>query len=147
DADLVQTLTLAGNPDKTYSRISDSGLETIGAVSGGMPLEFTNPELMWPFPLEYGKAVSDDYEFLAEGVYYQQGEKKIEVDGYGTLITPAGTFPNTLRVKVVSGLGAVAGGRPIVTDTESYFWLNKDVKAEFLAQVVIATTSFTSGTG
>jgi hypothetical protein len=64
---------------------------------------------------------------------YRTGSYEYLVDGYGTLITPAGNFPNTLRIKLrhVFTDSIVYTGVPMPTDiiqsfSTTYFWASTD---------------------
>ncbi len=89
-----------------FIKESASDLKQIGAgyVVNGAPLPFlyTNPDVIYKFPMSYLNIDSANYKFgLAIptfGYYGQSGKRINEVDGWGTLITPYGTF-QTLRVK------------------------------------------------
>ena len=66
---------------------------------------FTDPEDGIQLPLTYG----DNYPYFSAFEQYLFGsfltsetrEGNVNVDGYGTLITPAGTFTNVLRLQIV----------------------------------------------
>lgn len=54
-----------------------------------------NPKTMMPFPFHYNDVVTDTYQELASGT----GSVTMTYDGYGTLITPYGTYNNVVRMK------------------------------------------------
>jgi hypothetical protein len=63
-------------------------------------------KLIYQFPLEYGTTYSSSYscnpDTLVSGFQEsEEGERSCEVDAWGTLILPIGTFSNVLRLKVV----------------------------------------------
>jgi hypothetical protein len=67
-----------------------------------LPLKYDDPDVYYKFPLEYGNidSSSSAYELPIPGLVYYSTSKhrKNTVDGWGTLITPYGTF-DALRVK------------------------------------------------
>ena len=75
-----------------------------GYTINGIPLPFfyTSSDVIYNFPLDYLDTDSCDYKFglpiPSIGYYGSEGHRVNVVDGWGTLITPFGTF-NTLRVK------------------------------------------------
>lgn len=75
-----------------------------GYVINGAPLPFLyNPmDVIYNFPLDYLNSDSCDYKYGTPipniGYYGQKGHRINVVDGWGTLITPFGSF-QTLRVK------------------------------------------------
>lgn len=65
-----------------------------------------DPDLLFQFPMTYPDQFSDDISGISvvyfEGQQFEldrSGTTTTEVDGYGTLITPEGTFNNVIRVK------------------------------------------------
>lgn len=68
------------------------------------PIAYGNKDVIYNFPITFGDSdTSDsDYTLSLSGQFYFAGEQRRvnEVDGWGTLITPYGTF-NTIRVKSI----------------------------------------------
>jgi hypothetical protein len=94
-----------------YYQITDDGMQLIGGISGDESFinykeVFTDPEDALRFPATYGDAYpfssTADQELggVAFGMVTRTGN--VEFDGYGTIITPYGTFENVLRMKIVS---------------------------------------------
>ena len=89
-----------------FLKESSSKFRQIGAgyTINGAPLPFlyTSDDVIYNFPMDYLDTDSCDYKFALPiptiGYYGQDGHRVNVVDGWGTLITPFGTF-NTLRVK------------------------------------------------
>lgn len=75
-----------------------------GYTINGIPLPFfyTSSDVVYRFPMNYLDTDSCDYKFglpiPSIGYYGSEGHRVNVVDGWGTLITPLGTY-NTLRVK------------------------------------------------
>lgn len=67
------------------------------------PIQYDNPELIYDFVLDYNKEYSSESYFGTQvpsfGYFGQTIIRNSIVDGYGTLITPFGSF-ETIRVKV-----------------------------------------------
>jgi hypothetical protein len=68
-----------------------------------VPVKYDNPEMLYKFPLNYGNPPDSSESFFSIEIpdlgYYETYRKRInEVDGWGTLTTPFGTF-STLRLK------------------------------------------------
>ena len=57
-------------------------------------------------PLNYNNSFTDDFTNSTDAgtgfVFYGKGSRTFTYDAYGTLKTPAGTFPNAMRIKGVS---------------------------------------------
>jgi hypothetical protein len=75
-----------------------------GYIINGVPIPFlySSDDVIYRFPMSYTNTDSCDYKYGLDipsiGYYGQSGHRVNEVDGWGTLITPFGTF-QTLRVK------------------------------------------------
>lgn len=102
------------------------------------PVKYDNPELYFALPLTYGTSDSSisKYGFTLPnyGYYGQTIYRKHEADGWGTIITPYGSY-NAIRVKATvniidtiynesSGLGYTLN-RPI---SYEYYWLSNGLK-------------------
>jgi hypothetical protein len=76
----------------------------IGATINGLgvPIAFNNKDVIYRFPMNFGDTDTSfsDYSISIPNLgYYGHDQVRIsEVDGWGTLITPYGSF-NTLRIK------------------------------------------------
>lgn len=87
-----------------YKNSSEFHQTGIGAtINGiGIPIAFNNKDVIYRFPMNYGDTDTSysDYNISIPNLgYYGHDQERIsEVDGWGTLITPYGTF-NTLRIK------------------------------------------------
>lgn len=131
-----------------YYKVSGSSLKQVGQsfefnFSFAIPVIYNNADYVYRFPLNYGNIDSCqyDYGFSIPGFGYfgQDGSRHNEADGWGTLITPFGSF-QTLRVKSVvditdtvsldtSGNQGFSLQRPQLTQ---YKWLGQGSKAPLL---------------
>ena len=107
-----------------------------------VPIIFNSPDVVYELPLDYGdvSASSSGYELnIPTLAYYGYSqERDNEVDGWGTIATPAGTF-DVLRVRTT-----IAGHDTIALDTLSigfnidrplvheYKWLAEDLRVPVL---------------
>jgi hypothetical protein len=85
-----------------YYSASATALSNLGVAAGGLNIPYTNPEDIYRFPFTYGNSYTDTWAatVVNSGVtFYRSGIDSVSADGWGTLITPAGTFTNTLRLK------------------------------------------------
>lgn len=91
---------------KTTSQYKQQG---IGATISGFqtPVAFNNKDILYNFPIDYLDADSSnsDWSFALSGFgYYGYTQKRINnVDGWGTLITPYGTFSTLRMVTIIDG--------------------------------------------
>lgn len=125
----------------------------LGSTLQGVPLTLQNQpaDTVYRFPLNYGDMDSAETQgtFEFPGVaYYEQNRKRInEVDGWGTVQTPYGTF-DVLRIKTqISGrdsvqLDTLQGFSIDVPQTTEYKWLAKDEGVPIL-QINTTTTGQT----
>lgn len=113
-----------------------------GFTVTGLPLPafFSDPDEMFFLPLTYQRNDSSTFAFSLSiptvGEYRSRGGRKTEVDGWGTIKTPQGTF-DCLRVKsTVRTLDSITFngfsiGIPLRTEVQ-YYWLAKNEKAPIL---------------
>ncbi|MEY3343009.1 MAG: hypothetical protein RL090_693 [Bacteroidota bacterium] len=99
---------------KSNTLYQQTGLgATINGI--GVPIGFSNKDVIYRFPMNFGDmdTSASDYSVNIPGLgYYGHDQVRItEVDGWGTLTTPFGTF-NTLRLK-----SSVTGNDTLFLDT------------------------------
>ena len=89
----------------TYAKKSASQLELLGAMNETFTQKYQNTDIQLK-TLTYGGSFSDDFTNTSDNgtgfVFNGKGSRTVTYDAYGTLITPAGTFPNAMRIKGVS---------------------------------------------
>jgi hypothetical protein len=117
------------------------------AVGGNAYQIYSDAKDLLRFPIGFGQSFTDDYASANRasenaGEYSRQGVINVEVDANGTLITPAGTFNNVLRVKSIDtyqniGLPPTPGSNPNGTVT-TYSFISSDFPGVFLMQYRIA---------
>jgi hypothetical protein len=97
-----------------YFKKSSASLKQVGlsySINDSLPLpfEYTLSDIVYKFPMQYGNSDSCTFKFgphhfVPSGTmpfYYGGTGKRVnEIDGWGTLVTPFGSF-STLRVKSV----------------------------------------------
>jgi len=100
-----------------------------------IPAKYDNPDTYYEFPLTPGKIWASTASFsisIPQMVYYSTRRTRSNVvDGYGTLITPFGSF-QTVRVKSTLNIhdsiyiDSLSIGFPFNRDITEYKWLGKD---------------------
>lgn len=136
----------------TFYHRSNTAYRVMGfgaGISGlPVPITFDQPDVIHQLPVAFGNAHVSNSSYsinIPTLAYYGYAQtRNSSVDGWGTLITPAGTF-NTLRVKaVISGRDTIqvdqlglgfAIDRPTITE---YTWLSPGISGAVLA---ITTTT------
>lgn len=99
-------------------------------------LAYSDPEVVVVFPLTLGTTHTDNWALTIPyggvGYDYRKGTTTITADATGTIKTPAGTFNNSLRLKLEQTYRdsiVVSGTTQIVNYTfTSYSWLKDGVK-------------------
>ncbi|MBC9798452.1 hypothetical protein [Sinomicrobium weinanense] len=127
----------------SYFTLSKNEYLRIGGINDDIQTTMNDPETVWKFPIAYQQEFSDDYHETGSNGEITTATKDIEVDGYGTLTTAAGTFSNTLRVKM-SYTVVVDYPDPLIPQTQTnlvqYIWLNKNYAGGLLLGVLFSET-------
>ncbi|MEZ4790770.1 MAG: T9SS type A sorting domain-containing protein [Flavobacteriales bacterium] len=122
----------------TYYILSASSLEQEGnaIVIPGTPPEDTakflfngDTERIIELPYTFGDAFTDDFSgtYSAMGfVGTFDGQIDLEVDGYGTLILPNATYPNTVRYHFDRTQNNTIFGNTNQTSKEQWAWVSAD---------------------
>ncbi len=130
-----------------YYKKSNSSFNYVGygAMLGGLPLplKYSSPDVVYKFPMNYGNSDSSTsgLSFGIDNLGYAliNRYRKNSVDGWGTLITPYGTF-DVLRLKSEVSeydsiyVDSLNMGFPVHRNYTEYKWLSKNSK-EPLIQV------------
>jgi len=105
----------------------------IGMTIMGMPYPalYTQPDIVYELPLSYNDSYSHPFEFQlavpALGSLKRNGVRTSVVDGSGTLVTPAGTYTNCLRVRSeitqVDSIMTQFGNFGFPSESVEYTWL------------------------
>lgn len=124
-----------------FNIMTDADATMIGSYSGptlgDITVTYTNPLIEYKFPITYLQQYSDNYQFssvsASVGNTDESGQVDYSVDGYGTVITPAGTFTNVLRIKRMRTATQTFPGvpTPVTYTNESYQWVNQSYGTVF----------------
>ncbi len=106
------------------------------------PIPMTHPDTLYHFPMNFGDEDSawSDYKVRVPnlGTYVHKQQRKNQVDGWGTLITPFGTF-DVLKVRTeIRGsdslyVDTLGGGIKVNNDIiREYKWFGKNEKEPLL---------------
>lgn len=134
-ANRIATMTSADTHD--FSVMTDLDATTLGSYSGpalgDVTVTYVNPLIEYKFPITYQQQFDDPYEFnsvsAAIGNTNETGQVSVTVDGYGTVITPKGTYPNVLRIKRMRTATQTIASVPVplvaTYVNESYQWVSQ----------------------
>ncbi len=135
--DALQVVS-GGTTSLTYDKLNGNAYSLIGLVQqaqqGTVAIIYDNVQDIYHFPMMMNSSFNDVFHANAD---YTQGATlgrggsiSLLVDGYGTLKTPAGTFPNSLRVKITQTVsdtfyyqGQYTSDQQ--TNTVSYNWISQ----------------------
>ncbi|MGG5210163.1 T9SS type A sorting domain-containing protein [Chryseobacterium sp. MIQD13] len=130
---------IAGSDSYSYMLFSNNEISTVGSKvvdqnNNVAKQIFDNYKLDQKYPITYQQTFSDSWSSHSDPAgNTETGTQTITVDGYGALITPAGTFSNTLRIKRVQNITTNVTGSPTMTVvSESYMWLSPNYKGTLL---------------
>ena len=137
-----------------YKNANDYRQQGIGATISGFatPIAYGNKDYVYNFPLDFNDADSSnsDWSLGLTGLgYYGYNQKRVNnVDGWGTIITPYGTFSALRIVSTIEGADTLYAdtlgmgfsfARPL---TKEYKWIAKNEKIP----VMQITTTDVAGT-
>ena len=109
---------------------------TVQGISIPAAIEYDDPDEVYNFPMNYGDAhvntghfELDLTDFNLPFSYELTTERTNTVEGYGSLTTPYGTFPNVIKLKSVLNKTEAFTFQgieiPVNTTTVSYQWFDK----------------------
>ena len=115
-----------------FVKITGSEYLNYGTYASGIITYYDNPEAVFVFPLSYGTTNTDDFHssFFSGIDFERSGTTTMEVDGYGSIILPTGTYEDVIRVKVHQLYMDEADllPSPIEYDVLLYYWYKEGVK-------------------
>ncbi len=138
-----------------FYRSTNAALVSIGkgATVQNLPLGivYSQRDTIYKFPLNYENAREGYFEgsasLLGLGALVQTGTRQTEVDGWGSIITPYGTF-DCIRIKTeVEGMDSISFngfGIPIPNSRTEYVWLGKNQKFPLMEVVINNLTEATT---
>lgn len=112
-----------------------------GIATTTTAIAYSDGEVMFNFPLNYMDTNDDSFaaSFVSNGfTVNRSGSVNSIVDGYGTVITPSGTFTDVLRVKMEEDYqDAVVGSPQVATyETEIYHWYKAGIRYPVLINTI-----------
>ncbi|MFN1217519.1 T9SS type A sorting domain-containing protein [Chryseobacterium kwangjuense] len=131
--------------DKNLFRKTSTLFEAVGArnLVTNYTLTYTDTPIELKFPTTYLQSFTDTSSYTINGITTTTNDV-ITADGYGTIITPAGTYTNVLRVKKESLITISFPGVPnSVTQLITYTWYknNREQIAGFSVTNMISPIS------
>lgn len=127
---MANKMISSGGGSYAYFEYANNELSTLGTKSTNNGVTtysvYTNPSTELKFPVTYLQTFTDTWaQHSIPASTTETGTQTVTVDGYGTLKTALGTFPNTLRVKVEKSITSNTAGSPTATITfVGYSWIS-----------------------
>lgn len=133
-SNIAAIVDFPGGQSIQYERASVGSHEALGFVIPGIAQQtYSDPVVLHQFPLTYNTQWVDTYAYVFDFVINPittetEGTVEVLVDGYGTLLLGTETFPDVLRMKVISestdttDLGQGLSEKNITHDT-TYIWI------------------------
>lgn len=132
-----------GGQSHMYQFNNSSEQLVYNQLAGTTMITFSDPMKMMEFPLTDAMGFTDDFSatFTSSGYSFTRaGTMEGISDGWGTLITPEGTFTDVIRVRLTQTFTDTYSLGTIDYDIVSYIWYKSGYHAP-IANVVSMTTS------
>lgn len=125
--------TIAGVAGGAYAyvKLSSTKMEDVGTVNGSQTMVFSDYRTNLEFPFTFNSSYTDTQAgaITTGGTNMNRtGSVTATADAWGTLVTPSGTYNNTLRVKYIEQFTDVGGGFNILADVTIYIWYSPNYK-------------------
>lgn len=140
-------LTNAGQTSMRYFGLTSTSMDLQGAYTGVTLFPNSDPEIILRYPFTMGSTSTDNWAgtYTTSALTYRSGITTVTADAYGTMVTPAGTFTNCLRVHMIEDYqDSLNFGSPFVITyyNDQYIWFQ-----EGFHYFVASTFTLTSSSG
>lgn len=141
-ANIHANMVSSGGTSTADMQFDNSGQYWHVITAGGTVITYSDPMMQLGLPLTYQGTMSDDFHatFTSGISFVRSGTNTQTVDGYGTVITPEGTFANVLRVHLHQDYSDVATGYELDYVVDVYTWYKAGVKDPIASVSSITTT-------
>lgn len=122
-----------------YFATSNDTFQFYGFDAGQVQVSFSDPEDQIRYPFAYGDSFTDTKLGSSRGfgqTAQRSGNIKVEADAHGTLITPDGNYPNSLRLKYVRHDTDYFNGSAVNISTDTiYYWYHANFRFPLMSYV------------
>ncbi len=124
---------IGDNNYQSFYRLTDDFLTIEGyagiqeGTSDTLKILYSDVEELLPIPFEYGDTHLDTFEGVSQAMGFDvnfTGEIDLEVDGYGTLILPNGTYDDAIRYHFTRSQDNTIFGQTTTTTKEQWGWMS-----------------------
>ena len=115
---------------KHFIEQSNSGRYIHGSEGSGVTITYSNPLTIVEYPLSYGSSGNDTHyaTFVSGGYnFVRSGSTTYNIDGWGTVITPNGTYTDVLRVRSTQTYTDNYALGTVDYDVETYEWYKSGI--------------------
>ena len=139
-----------GSGNNAFTAVNSNTYQIVGFKAGTINIVYSNREDIMRYPLTMSNSYSDAFAatFTTTSTFYRMGASTVTADGYGTVITPAGTYTNALRVRlhqVYRDSTWIGFPYLVYYDNDEYLWYTPNIHAPVFA-VYTFSNSFGSPT-
>lgn len=120
--------TISNGTTEAYYQEDATGKFMWGVDAGGTVITYTDPSQTLFYPLIYNASETNTLEatFTSGVAFTRAGTEELTYDGYGTVITPTGTFNNAIRVYIHQEYTDTYQGGTIDYVVNVYVWYIAD---------------------
>lgn len=114
----------------TFFATDEGAFTFYGTSSSGVSINYSDGQDQMRFPFTYGDSYSDTFMGTIDifgQTFDREGTVDVTSDGHGTLITPEGSYDNSLRIRIVRNAEESAFGDVVASTTDTiYFWYEEN---------------------
>lgn len=140
-------LSITDGTEYVYQQGSASNYLYYGSRTGSVTLAYSNPETHLTYPFNYTNTFTDSWNcnFISASINFTRtGTSTVTADGYGTCITPAGTFANVMRVHWQQNYKDTTMGMTIFYKNDEYIWYRPGTHYAIAFVNTFTTTTFST---
>jgi len=117
-------ITLNYGQAEAYFEENATGRSMWGVNASGTIISYTDPDKIMFYPLTYNSTETNNFaaSFFSGVQFDRAGTTEVTYDGYGTVITPTGTFNNAVRVYIQQVYSDTYQGGVINYVSNIYTW-------------------------
>ncbi len=126
-----------------YYRGTATGFEQLGLRTSVSSLNCSGGMNVVPYPISYDDIIYDDYTCSGTSgteSFSRTGSATLQADGYGDLITPYGTFANTLRISIFNNYNDIGGNIDDQGNIASHLWYKPGITVPVMGIYDLFTT-------
>lgn len=114
-----------GSGTKLYFQNDATGQNSVFQNTGGTVITFSDPMKILGFPLSSTTSFVDNFAatFTSGGTpFSRQGSSTFSYEGFGTIITPSGTFTDVIKCRLHQVYTDTYSAGTINYDTDAHYW-------------------------